>query len=340
MKRVKINDEYYGDGRRLEFQENELRNAPIVPNPVEYDDIDKAVFDFFRDNITVIDDNGEKVPTFRLFSNQRFTEYSQTWQHTDKDGNLLMNFKTVSRENNPQFGNLHGGRYNIPGNNRFTVCMRDTVDDNGVESYEITSMSQPVMADLQYSIGFICSKMDKLNSFNQQLNQMFQSRQCYVCVNGHYMPMVMDSIGDDSRYNIDERKFFSQTASVKLMAYIIPKDDIKVELKPKRVSAKFSIDKMQKTYVDMDFDTDSDTRFRLNIKYRNGVTSARFVAEDSMSLVLGDRVNVNNVKVYVNDDEYDTKSKIIINAGDNMSVYIVPPNKTMPSSIVFAGEIL
>lgn len=340
MRKVKIKDGYYGDGRRLEFQENELKNAPIVPNPVEYDDIDRAVFDFFRDNVTMVDDSGNKVPTFRLFSNQRFTEYSQTWQHTDKDGNLLMNFKTVSRENNPQIGQLHGGKYNIPGRNRFTLCMRETVDANGIACYEITSMSQPVSTDLTYTIGFVCSKMDKLNDFNIQMNQLFQSRQCYIQVNGHYMPMTLESIGDDSRYSVDDRKFFNQSATVRLMAYVIPKDDIKVELKPKRVSAKMSFEGHPKTYVSMDFDTGSETNFRLNVKYGKGVNVAKFQVEDQMSVFLGGKENANSVRIYVNDDECDTGSKILLHPEDYVSVYIVSPNRTIPSSVYFVGEIL
>ena len=340
MKRVKINDEYYGDGRRLEFQENELENAPIVPNPVEYEDLDRAVFDFFRDEVAIVDDNGEKVPTFRLFSNQRFTEYSQTWRHTDKDGNLLMNFKTVSREINPQGGQLQGGMHNIPGRNRFTVCMREVVDDNGVESYEITSMSQPVSMDLVYSVGFVCSKMDKLNDFNLKINQLFQSRQCYLQVNGHYMPMVLESIGDESRYTVDDRKFFNQNVSVKLMGYVIPKDDIKVELKPKRMPVSFTTDCQKRTYVDMDFENGSDSVFRLNVKYGRGVKIARFTVEDRMSVFVSGSENANNVRVTVNGDEYAYGSNLTLNPYDRVVVRITPPNRTIPSSVYFSGKIL
>lgn len=340
MRHLKIEDGYFGDGRRLEYQENELRNAPIVPNPVEYEDIDRAVFDFFDKNIDIVTDDGEKVPMFKLFSNQRFTEYSQTWRHTDKDGNLLMNFKTVTRETNPQFGQLQGGNWNIPGRNRFTVCMREIVDDTGVECYEITSMSQPVSADLKYTIGFVCSKMDKINDFNLKMNQLFQSKQCYIVVNGHYMPMVLDTIGDDSRYSLEDRKFFNQTASVTVMGYIIPKDDIKVELKPKRVSARIFPTCEPKTYVDMDFDDGSETLFHLNIKYREGAKVARFIVEDKMYITYGWKDNANKVRIFVNGEDYDANSRILLNPEDNVSVSIIRPNKAAPSAVVFRGEIL
>ena len=340
MRHLRINDPYYGDGRRLEFQENELRNAPIVPNPVEYEDIDRAVFSFFDENIVIVDDEGERIPTFKLFSNQRFTEYSQTWKHTDKDGNLLMNFKTVSRDINPQLGNLHGGKYNIPGRNRFTVCMREILDDTGVECYEITSMSQPVATDFSYTVSFVCTKIDRLNEFNLKMNQLFQSRQCYVMVNGHYMPMLLDSIGDESRYDVEGRKFFNQSVIVNVMGYVIPKDDIKVELKPKRVSARVSVEGAEKTYVDMDFDTDSEIGFFMNVRFRDNATSVRFKVEDNMVVNFYGKDNANKVRMYVNGDEYDYTSWVMLKADDSVAIFVTRPNMGMPSYVKFRGEIL
>ena len=47
--------------------------------------------------------------------------------------------------------------------------------------------------------------------------------------------MVIDSVNDESTYSVDERKFFMQSFVIKVMAYIINKDDFKVEKKPKRI---------------------------------------------------------------------------------------------------------
>ena len=124
------------------------------------------------------------------------------------------------------------------------------------------------------------------------------------------------------------------------MAYVIPKDDIKVELKPKRVSARIGVCGVPKTYVDMDFDTDSERFFKLNVKYSPGTKSARFTVEDDMSVRMGWKENANSVRVYVNGDECGSDSDILLRRDDNVSVYISPPNRTRPAMVVFAGEIL
>lgn len=339
MRNLRLKDKQFGDGQRLLHQENELENAPIVPVPVEYDDIDSAMIRFFDAEINMTDDNGEKVPIFKLLSNQRFTEYTQTWKHTDKDGNLLMNFKTINRDVNPSWGTIHSGMANIPGDNRFTVLMREIVDDTGVECYEVTSMSQPLSVDLSYTVTFVTSKIEKLNEFNLHIINMFKSKQCYIYPNGHAMPMTLDNIGDDSNYEIDGRKFYNQPVTIKLMAYIIPKDDIKVELKPKRISTKLDFDNFTKTRVDMDFENEDSDDFKLNIRFKPEVSKVSFSLQDACKLKLIEKNNANKIQVKINGDIVDL-SNIVVVAGDEITIKIIQPSKTKPSHIIFEGIML
>lgn len=339
MRNLRLKDKQFGDGQRLLHQENELEHAPIVPIPVEYGDIDSAMIRFFDAEINMTDDNGEKVPIFKLLSNQRFTEYTQTWKHTDKDGNLLMNFKTINRDVNPSWGTIHSGMANIPGDNRFTVLMREIVDDTGVECYEVTSMSQPLSVDLKYTVTFITSKLEKVNEFNMEVIKLFKSKQCYIYPNGHAMPMVLDSIGDDSNYEIDGRKFYNQSVIINVMGYVIPKDDIKVELKPKRKSTKLSLDSFKKTRVDMDFDDEESNNFNLNIRFKPGVSKVSFSMQETCSLKLIDKTNANKIQIKINDDIVDV-ANFIVNADDTVSIKIIQPALSQPSHIIFEGIII
>ena len=121
---------YTGNHQRFIIQMDSFGNNFYLPNPVEYEDIDDAFLDFVDCEIGLVA-KGQKVPTYTLFSNHRFSEFSQTYGHTDEDGNLLMDFKTVGRENNPKPGSGQDGLFNIPGNRRYTVGIRSVLDDNG-----------------------------------------------------------------------------------------------------------------------------------------------------------------------------------------------------------------
>lgn len=339
MRKLKLdNKKDFGFGQRLSFQEHELANAPIVPQPVEYEDIDREVVDYFKKNLEIIDVDGNKIPLFTLFSNQRFSEYSQTWEHTDKDGNLMMNFLTLNRENAPQWGKLYSGGYSIPGNNRFTLCMREIVDDTGVECYEVTSMSQPLQIDLKYTINIVTSKYEALNDFNTKINQMFSSRQCYVRPNGHYMPMLLDNISDNSDYTINDRKFFIQSAAITLMGYIIPKDDMKIELVPKRKYATLHLDRTKKTYVSMDFNDNNNVG--LKIDFDLGVRKVNFGIEDDMIIRLDKKINANRIIMKINDDEVDISGKIRVHEGDDVKISIVQPKATRKSQLIFSGMLV
>ena len=65
-----------GNAVRIGYQNRILEKAPIFPKPLEYDDIDKAIFDFVDTLIPIVVD-GKLIPTYTLYSNQRFSEYTQ-----------------------------------------------------------------------------------------------------------------------------------------------------------------------------------------------------------------------------------------------------------------------
>jgi hypothetical protein len=71
--------------------------------------------------------------------------------------------------------------------------------------------------------------MKDLNKFNRIIQRAFQSRQCYINVNGHPMPLHLESIGDES--NIDDfenRRFYVQMFEMKLLGYILDEEDFEV----------------------------------------------------------------------------------------------------------------
>ena len=108
---------------------------------------------------------------------------------------------------------------------KYTLLQQQVLDDNGTESYEIYTMKQPYAVDLNYTINFVTTTLDNLNQFNQKINKLFAARQCYIRPNGHFVPMVVEEISDETSYSISDRKFFVQSVTLKLMAYIIEKED-------------------------------------------------------------------------------------------------------------------
>lgn len=233
MDRLRLRNYSYGKERRRNMSRLILEKNTPFPKPVGYEDIDKSFFDWVDKKLDIVYD-GKKLPTYKLFSNQKISEYSQTWSNLDDTGNIIMNFKTITRENNPQHGESQGGNYNVPGNRDYPMFCVPVLQENGTEAYDLYTMKQPLSVDFMYTVSIVCNKYEILNKFNESMQYEFSALECYIAPNDHYMPMVIESINDESEYSLDDRKYYAQSYNIKVMAYILRQEDFKVTKIPSR----------------------------------------------------------------------------------------------------------
>lgn len=229
---IELKEVVEGKERVMEILNMPFEDNTFIPKTVTYKDIDSAVKKWLNDEIKIVSEDGKLFPTMSLFSNQRFSEYAQSWRYTDNNNNLLLNFKTVLRDNNPQYGSIQNKYYNIPGEVFFTVYKKKVLDDNGCEYIRSLKMRQPLTVDIVYKISIFTNKYEVLNEFNTKINRLFSSRQTYISPNGYYMPMILEGVNDDSEYKIDDRQFYSQSATIKVLAFILDEEDFRVEESP------------------------------------------------------------------------------------------------------------
>lgn len=337
---VKLKDSEYGLAQRKSYAKTILKDAPVFPKPLGYEDIDKSFYDFIDSEVDLVI-KGKKVPTYTLYSNQRFTEYSQTWEHTDEEGNLQMDFKTVSRESNPKPGSNQGGLWNIPGDQRYTLLMRSVSEDNGSESYEIYSMGQPYCVDLEYKVSFITDMFENLNRFNEKINSLFKARQCYIRPNGHFIPMVLEEVNDNTEYTISDRKFYNQTVVIKVMAYIINKEDFKVEKKPKRAKMFMEGDKKRpKPEINIDEYQNGKIghpAIELTIDFKEWHDKVEFTIDTDFVVETTETYNIRNMRLSANDVPFFTDKGFKLKDGDNVKIFIKHVDIMEKSQIKFIG---
>ena len=247
MDRLRLRNHARGVERRRNMSKIILEKNTPFPKPVEYEDIDSAFFDWVDKKLEVVY-NGKRLPTYKLFSNQKLSEYTQTWKNLDETGNIVMNFKTITRENNPQHGESQGGNYNVPGNRDYPMFYVPVLQENGEEAYDLYSMKQPLSVNFLYTVTIICNKYELLNKFNELMHYEFSALECYISPNDHPMPMVIENITDESEYSIDDRKFYAQAYQIKLMAYVIRKEDFKVTKIPSRFIVRILTDESKRKY--------------------------------------------------------------------------------------------
>lgn len=332
-----------GLARRLSYAKDILYKAPTLPKPLEYKDIDEAMVKFVDENVRMVI-NGKEVPTFTLFSNQRFSEYSQTWQHTDEEGNLIMNFKTISRSTDLNKGSHQGNNYNIPGDRRYEIGRRTVLDENGTEHYEIISMKQPYTVDIVYRIGFITDKLEELNKFSMIINDIFKAKQFYIRPNDHYIPLTIDAINDESQHSIEDRKFFSQIITVKALAYIIREGDYRVDMVPRRqviAMEGFTTKHKPKIEIEEEDVQEEYTEVRLDVKVKYDAYDykAEFKIDTDMHVDSIEFKNVRNLRTHINGVSYYTEKGFDVKNGDLIRLRIRQVDESQEAMVILHGWI-
>ena len=226
---------------RLNYDKEELKDGTPFPNPLTYEDIDREFKKWVEESLE-ISYEGKRLPTMTLFSNQRFSEYMQSWKFTDEDQNPILNFKTISRENNPKSGTINGESKNIPGEHTWLMKRVVATDKNNREYFIEYRMKQPIAVDLIYKVSLFTNKFELLNKFNLIVNDRFKAIDCYIRPNGHYISMKLNDISDDSEYSINDRQYYSQSFNITVRAYIIPEDSFIVHEVPRLAFIGFDVE--------------------------------------------------------------------------------------------------
>lgn len=323
---LKLRDRAYGTERRANLSKEILKDSTPLPQPLEYKDIDEAFKKWVEDDLA-ISFEGERIPTISLFSNQRFSEYMQSWANVDDKKNFLLNFKTITRENNPKGGTIVGTTRNIPGEPTFLMKRVEAKGEAGNSYYIDYRVKQPFSVDLIYTVGLVTNKYELLNDFNQIMNEKFKAIDCYIRPNGHFIPMKIDDISDESEYSIDNRQFYSQSYKITVMAYIMPKDSFIVEETPKLAFMGFEGDRGKKTYADIE-ELPCDLpdskyaydRINLTIHFDCCERAYKFTMDTYFQAKEVTLENIRTYSIYVNDEQRTIDENFRVKPGDVIQV--------------------
>lgn len=307
---IKLKNSAFGNERRKNLMKEVTKDATPLPQPLEYEDIDKEFFRWVDDDLSISFEDS-KLPTFLMVSNQRFSEYMQSWEHVDEKKNLILNFKTITRENNPKPGSIIGETRNIPGDIDFLMKRVKAMDRKGNRYFIEYRVKQPFAVDLIYTVSIFTNKYLLLNQFNQLMNDKFKAIDCYIRPNGHFIPMKLNDISDESEYNLDDRKFYSQSYNITVMAYIMPKESFSAVEVPYLKIEGFEGDKRTKTTVE-EIICDDDkynpyeyTNIMVSTTVPNDKSSSEFNIDCDFKSYKMKISNIKYFELYVNGEQYD-----------------------------------
>jgi hypothetical protein len=243
--RISKSYQHVGPELRHDMTKKIMAGSGYLPQGVYLEDMDSSLIDFVTNKVNIVLD-GEKIPVV-LLTIQRWTEFTKTWEFGDDYGNMKMPFITIVRHPDPQPGQNQVGLWNIPGHRTYTTYKVPTLN-NGREGYDIYQIPQPTSIDVTYDVRLFCNKMRHLNIMNSAMQEIFNSRQFYIYPKQHPMPLLLESIGDESSVSdFEQRRFYVQNFELLLQGYELKENLFKVTPGVDRIVQLTEIDGLKST---------------------------------------------------------------------------------------------
>ncbi len=216
----------YGFDRIEELMNKTDEKTKYLPRTIDFDDMDKSIFNYVNDGHLKLVLDGEKVPTFYL-DNDRWGELEKTWKFVDNDKNVPTPYITVRRTGKSK-GTRIGNKIRIPQPMKFAY-VDVPILDNGEVVYLRFKMPEPINIDLTYDVNLFTKYRVDVNLYDKIILRIFSSYWDYIWVKGTPLPLFLDDIGEPhSMENIDGDRFYLSTYKIKLQGLI--RDESEYEL--------------------------------------------------------------------------------------------------------------
>lgn len=201
-----------------------VNKGTFFPRTINFEDIDQAVYNWFKSRDIVLNDN--VVPAFFL-SHEKWAEFKRQWKYVDGDRNVDYPYITIRRSDFKQAQEPVKSR--IPGK-KYTIYRIPHYTPGGA-TYKHYRVPQPIQVDFEYEVRILTHYMADINSINETIIKHFASLQAYLDLDGHYMPMKIEDIGDESNFdNIEDERVLQTRYVIKTNGYIIDEEEFEEKI--------------------------------------------------------------------------------------------------------------
>ena len=332
-KNLNINPPKTGFAARQQILDNIANNGTYLPKGILHEDMDRDFIEYVKEGIDLML-GGNQVPVIFL-SIQRWAEFAKTWQFSDVNKNIKIPFITIVRKPDPQPGTNYAGAFNIPGKPTFTYMKIPTWDGN-IKSFDIYQIPQPVSIDLLYEVRLFCNKMRDLNRFNKKLLEVFSAGQKYLRINGHPIPLMLESIGDESVIsNLDERKYYVQLYTIKMLGYLLDQDEFKVS--PAISRGILFFENVDNEYIaPYQIVTEKEENIiTLNIHFKPSINVFKMTVKQSVSYIENINYNISSFDIKVNG--ISTSPPFTVSDNDLVEITIIKLDVSSSAYITLKG---
>lgn len=315
--------------RRYELLDKINKDGTFLPKSLLHADLDGGFLNFVKNDLQTIV-TGKVVPVVDvIITTQNWAQFTETWDFQNIDKNAEPPFITIVRIPEVKFGTNPAVLYNIPNRKQYFYAQVPTWDGqrSGMDIYKIP---QPVPVDITYSVKIICNRMRELNKFNQIILEKFASRQAYAEIKGHYIPIVMGNISDESVMDIEKRKYYIQNYEFTMLGFLIDEDEFEISPAITRLLQVYEFD--NKSFSrGKKIESNNDANL-MDVLFTVGNNTISQIFDYTVNISISTPTNVDSFDVYINNEYYGSDLyEIQINTNDKLKFTIVKVDDTLES---------
>ena len=155
--------------------------------------------------------------------------------------------------------------------------------------------------------------------------------------------MILESISDSSEYNIDDRQFYAQVFQIKVMGYIITKDDYRMDEVPLKISV--NVPQIDDNRADVEIDEpegetyDGYQKVVLTIDFPISCVKTKFLIDIDFVVREIQTVNVINdsLSISADDEPQENTPPLIFFEGSEIKMSIRPKVTRRVTKVVLIG---
>ena len=197
---------------------------------------------------------------------------------------------------------------------------------------------QPISVDIKYEVRLFCNRMRDLNKMNRKILTSFSAGEKYIRVNGHPIPLMLDSIGDESVItNLDERKYYVQLYTINMLGYLLDEDDFIVTPAINRAINFYEISENLYRAAYQVVSDDEKKTICINIIFQRGVNNVTIPIEIGATYNTVNATNADSVDIKVNGLTVATPFTVV--NGDSLYIKVNKSDTNISSDIEISGVI-
>lgn len=329
--------------RREQLLQYITEDGTYLPKQLLHPELDRGFLDFVKEDLetTVA---GKVIPMVDIIiTTQNWAQFTETWNFNDLNGNPNPPFITVVRQPEVKYGSNPALLWNIPNRKEFYYAAVPTWNGN-IKGMDIYKIPQPVPVDITYNVKIVCNRMRELNEFNKNVIQTFASRQAYRKIEGHYIPIIMNSISDESMVELERRRYYIQNYEFTMLGFLLDPDEFEVAPAVSRVFNTFEVVGNVPPSRKQKF-PENPSSFDRVFTFGPSETMRTMVADytGNFSLIGQSNIeNVNGIDVYIKPqgsadfDFYGTDVSVIqVNTNDTLKFEINKMNSGQEASLTY-----